>query len=75
MITLYAIKNKANGRFITGTDFNYTPPRQIMSVYERPLLLTGYELLSEIKRRHINLSRYKVCTVEIKEVTNDELCV
>lgn len=68
MTTLYAIKHKENGRFITGTDFNCTPPRQVMSTMERPLLLTGYELLSEIQRRHINLRRYKVCMVEVKEV-------
>jgi hypothetical protein len=71
MTTLYAIKNKVNGRFITGTDFNYTPPRQLMGVYERPLLLTQYELKDELKRRHINLRRYKVCTVEVKEVNEN----
>ena len=71
MITLYAIKNKEYDRFVTGTDFNYTPPRQIMSVYDTPLLFTGYNVLTEIKRRHINLKRYKVCTVEVKEVSED----
>ena len=68
MITLYAIKHKENGRFVTGTDFRYNPPRQILSDYNSPLLFTGYDLLREIGRRHINLSRYKVCTVEVKEV-------
>ena len=71
MITLYAIKHKEYGRFITGTDFNYTAPRQIMSVYDTPLLFTEYNLKSEIKRRHINLNRYKVCIVEVKEVTGN----
>ena len=68
MVTLYAIKHKKYGRFITGTDFNQTPPRQLMNVYERPLLLTQYELKDELKRRHVNLNRYKVCEVEVKEV-------
>ena len=68
MVTLYAIKHKIYGRFITGTDFNQTPPRQLMNVYERPLLLTQYELKDELKRRHVNLRRYEVCKVEVKEV-------
>ena len=65
---LYAIKHKTKNKFVTGTDFNYSPPRQILSDYNSPLLFTGYDLLSEIGRRHINLRRYKVCTVEVKEV-------
>lgn len=71
MVTLYAIKHKKYGRFITGTDFNYTPPRQLMGVYEPPMLFTVYEIQSEIKRRHINLRRYEVCEVEVKEVTEN----
>lgn len=71
MITLYAIKHKENGRFVTGTDFRYHPPRQILSDYNSPLLLTGYDLLAEIRRRHINLRRYKVCTVKVTEVTEN----
>ena len=73
MTTLYAIKHKETGRFITGTDFRYSPPRQIISDYHTPMLFTGWNLLTEIKVRHINLKRYKVCTVNIKEV--NELCL
>lgn len=69
MITLYAIKHKENGRFVTGTDFNYSPPRQILSDYDSPLLLTGDNVLNELKRRHVNLRTYKVCVVTVKEVT------
>lgn len=68
MVTLYAIKHRKYGRFVTGTDFNQTPPRQLMGAYEPPLLLTQYELKDELKRRHVNPSRYKVCEVEVKEV-------
>ena len=71
MMTLYAIKHKKYGRFITGTDFNYSPPRQLMGAYQPPLLLTQYELKDELKRRHVNKNRYQVCEVEVKEVTKD----
>ena len=66
----YAIQNKATGRYISGTDFSCTDgkPRQIGSTaLHPPLLLSGAELDTEIKRRGISLERYRVVAVEIKE--------
>lgn len=71
MVTLYAIKHKTYGRFVTGTDFSQAYPRQRMGTYEPPLLLTQYELKDELKRRHVDPRRYEVCKVEIKEVTEN----
>ena len=68
MVTLFAIKHKRTDRFVTGTNFRYSPPRQILSDCECPLILTGYNLLTEITRRHINLSEYIVVKVTVKEV-------
>ena len=66
--TLYAIKHKTTGKFITVTNFRYYPPRQILSVYDSPLLFTGYNLLTELKRRHINTKNYEVVQVAVEEV-------
>lgn len=64
----YAIRNKQTGKFISGTDFRYRPPRQIpVSAYRPPMLFTGHELLAEIEHRKINLDRYEVVAVEVTE--------
>lgn len=64
---LYAVKHRQSGRFVTGTDFNYCPPKQILSDYDSPLLLTGYNLLSELKHRKISTRHYMVVEVTVKE--------
>lgn len=68
MPTLYAVKHKKTGRFITGTDFRYCPPRQILSDYNSPLILTGYNLMSELKHRKVSMRYYTVVTVTVEEV-------
>ncbi len=66
--TLYAIKHKQSGRLVTGTDFRYSPHRQILSDYQSPLLFTGYNLLHEIQHRQVSLRYYTVVGVTIQEV-------
>lgn len=66
--TLYAIRHKPTGRFVSGTDFNFYPPQQILSDYRPPLLLTGYDLLSELERRKVNMKSFSVVQVTLKEV-------
>ena len=69
MILYYAIRNKRTMQYISGTDFNYSPPRQIKaSALRPPKLLTGAELNFEIKHRQINLKYYEIVTVRIKEI-------
>jgi hypothetical protein len=65
-LPLYAVKHKATGKMITGTDFRYPHPRQIINEYHPPLLFTGYDLVREIHRRHINLKRYTVVRVNVE---------
>ena len=67
----YAIKNKKTGRYVSGTNFNYSDgkPRQIMHTSGRPpKLFTGLDILLEIKCRDINLKHYDVVAVQVKEV-------
>jgi len=72
-----AIKHKNTGRFVTGTDFNRWPRRQMMEVeYYPPLLFPnndiGYDSLQiEIKRRKISLKRYEVVKVSLLEVKSE----
>lgn len=66
--TLYAIKHKQSGRLVTGTDFRYSPHRQICSEYHSPLLFTGYNLLQEIQHRQVSLRYYTVVGVTVEEV-------
>lgn len=67
-LPLYAIKHKESGRFVTGTNFRYSPPRQILSDYHAPLLLTGYDLMSELQRRQVSMRYYEVVKVTVEEV-------
>ena len=65
----YAIRNKRTGKYISGTDFRYHPPHQILeSAYRPPKLFTGHELLGEIEHRKINLNCYEVVAVGISEI-------
>ena len=65
----YAIKHKVSGDFVLGTDYNYSPPRQrICTPDDVPLLLSESVLDSNLKARHINLKRFEVVPVEIREV-------
>ena len=66
----YAIREKATGRFISGTDFSRVDgrPRQMFaSPSQPPLLLSGERLGYELKRRRIDLKRYEVLVVEIRK--------
>lgn len=67
----YAIRKKdKRSKFIAGTDFLHDAnrPRQILSNEHRPpKLFTELDLESELKRRHVDLNRYEVVAVEVKE--------
>lgn len=65
MDMFYAIQRKDTKEFVTGTNFSYYPYRQITSTSRPPLLLSGYNLEAELKRRNINLKRYQVVQVNI----------
>ena len=71
---LYAVKNRNTGKYVTGTDFRSGKPRQIMDANRAPLLLDDYGgtlpegATLEMKRRGINLRRYKVVPVEVQEI-------
>ena len=67
-LVLYAIKHKQTGRLVTGTDFRYSPPRQILSQYDSPKLFTGYDLLHELQRRKVSMRYYTVVRVTVEEV-------
>ena len=60
----YAFKNKRNGKFIHGTDFRYSPPRQRLTAPLRPsMFFTELQLETEIRRRHISLKQYEIVDV------------
>lgn len=62
----YAIRRKKDKKLVSGTDFNYAPPRQIMvDDYRTPKLFVELELSYEIPRRHINLKYYEIIEVYI----------
>lgn len=68
----YAIKNKRNGKYVTGTDFSCK--RQIMTEWKPPLILNNCDgefsgmITAELKRRGISEKSYKVVPVKIVEV-------
>jgi hypothetical protein len=67
----FAIKRKKDGAFVSGSDFRYYPPHSIMADDYRPPLLIPCDMRNvetEIERRRINMDRYKIVRVEIKEV-------
>ena len=69
----YVIKNRGNGKLVTGTDFSYGR-RQMMRQGEPPLIISDYDgelpenIAHELKHRGINQKAYKIIPVEIKEV-------
>ena len=66
----YAIREKNTRRFVAGTDFSRADgrPRQIFaSPLRPPLLLTGEHLGFELSRRCINMARFEVVVVEVRE--------
>lgn len=67
-LPLFVIRHRESGRLVTGTDFLHIFPKQILSAYEPPLLLTGHNLLSELKRRRINMKHFTVVRVTVEEV-------
>ena len=75
-MTYIAIKRKKDGAFVSGSDKRYYPPHCIMADdYRSPLLLPCdmRNVKGEIKRRQINMSRYKTVVVEIKEVERNDV--
>lgn len=65
----YAIKHKASGRFLYGTDFNYTNCRQRLSDdLCAPRLFSRIDLRRELLRRHINLKKYEIVPIQLKEL-------
>lgn len=66
----YALKHIKTGRYVAGTDFARADgkPQQIFCTPDHPpLLFNGERLGIELKRRHINLTDYKVVVVDIQE--------
>lgn len=66
----YTIKNKKNGRYVSGTNFNYSDgkPRQILHTANRPpLLLARCDLITQLRHRRIDLRHYEVVAVRVKE--------
>ena len=62
----FAIRNKKTKKFISGTDFRYSPPHCIMTdEYSPPMIFTTLNLREELNRRKINLKRYEVVVITI----------
>ena len=67
MKIFYAIRNKKNGKYVTGTDYRHYPPRQILCEERPPKLFQDITVETEINCRKINLNRYEVVPVVIVE--------
>lgn len=65
MDMFFAIQRKKTKEFVTGTNFSYGPHRQITDPYSPPLLISGYRLEAELKRRQVNLKTYDVVMVNV----------
>ena len=64
----FAIRHRKTKEYISGTNYRYSPPRQIMaSEYRPPRLFSKFDLELEIKHRNINLKRYEVVAVTVIE--------
>lgn len=69
----YAIRNKKTGKYVSGTDFRYSPPHQISaSEYRPPLLFAPKEVLIQIRHRSINTKRYELVTIYMPKEDNRE---
>lgn len=65
----YIFKNRRNGNIVCGTDFNFSPPRQILcSYWDAPLIVPSTTLEYEVKRRHISTKTYNVVEVMLVDV-------
>ena len=68
----YAIKRKKDGKFISGTDFRYCPPRSIFAdEFRPPLLIAEYNIKFSLLYRKINLKYYDIVSVEVKEIKGE----
>ena len=73
-MTYYVLKNKRNGRYISGTDFGTR--RQILANENRPPKLFPKDdgiIKTEMFVRHINPKTYKVVEVEVREINNGSI--
>ena len=67
-MTYYAIKRKKDGKFLAGSDYRYFPPHtRFANEYMPVKLFAEIDLDIELKKRRINLQRYQVVKVEVKE--------
>lgn len=65
----FIFKNRRNGKIVSGTNFNFWPPRQILCDGNSvPLILEENEILYEVERRHISTKTYNVVEVMLVEV-------
>ena len=64
----YAIQNKQTGRFVAGTDYRYSPRRQVYADEDRaPLLLPTDPRIyrADLEVRNISLNRFNLVEIEI----------
>ena len=73
-MTYYVFKNRRNGKYISGTNFNYDKYKQILADSYRPpkLMASDLEVEYEMIHRRINPATYKVVEVELREVEQDK---
>ena len=64
----FVVRRKKDGKYVSGTDYNYSPPHSILcSELKPPRLFNALELRTEIEAREINLDKYEVLQIsEIK---------
>ena len=66
---MYAFAHKQTGEYLTGSDFNYYPPRSRKSATLPPLLMaTKAEATQQRKRRHLSYKTWQTVEVGIHEV-------
>ena len=64
----FAIRHRKTKHYISGTDFRYTPPRQIIAdEYHPPKIFAKHQLEAEMLSRKINPKRYEVVEVTVIE--------
>lgn len=75
----FAIRHKVSKKFISGSDFRYTPPHSIFADELRPpMLFNSVRIKPEIQRRGINMKNYEVVLItvnpyEIIKIEADEV--
>lgn len=66
---MYAFVHRQTGEYLTGSDFNYYPPRSRKSATLPPLLMaTKAEATQQRKRRHLSYKTWQMVEVGIYEV-------